>query len=278
MQDSLKTPEQELILYRYYRGINWGEQKYIEPLERLFINSELKFSSIQEFNDPFDCKSFRFTFDGVKRGEAITWIQNNWVKPIFRNANSRKRRENAEHIYDDFNSGKETSMVGKTTKDIYTHISNDFLICCFSEIPDSILMWAHYATGHRGFCIKCGFKKDLKIDATLAKVAYPDNDYFPQINPMLYLQGKDDAVGKMFFAKSKHWKYEGEWRMMKKNDGNQYEQQLSDVLQGVIFGWKMLPEDKTQIKEWIKQGKSNPEYFEAIGNPDKFILDIKPVE
>jgi hypothetical protein len=278
MKDTFEKPEQELILYRYYGAIKRDEPVCMEKLQELFINCKLKFSSPNDFNDPFDCKSFTFTLEGVKKGEAITWIQNNWVKPNFPAANSTERREIAEHIYDDFNSGKETDMAEKTSKDIYTQIPDDFLICCFSEIPDSILMWAHYAAGHRGFCIKCRFKRDLKIDATLANVAYPDDDCFPEINPILYLQGRDDAVAKMFFVKSKHWKYEGEWRMIKKNDGNQYEQQLPDVLQGVIFGLKMQDEDKTQIRAWLKQGKSNPEYYQAERVKGKFALSISPIK
>ena len=30
-------------------------------------------------------------------------------------------------------------------------LSKSFGIICFSEIPDSLLMWSHYATNHQGF-------------------------------------------------------------------------------------------------------------------------------
>ena len=27
-------------------------------------------------------------------------------------------------------------------------------VCCFSEKKDDILMWSHYADGHKGFCLE----------------------------------------------------------------------------------------------------------------------------
>jgi hypothetical protein len=75
MQSEQDSTVNELILYRYYRSINWKDNEQIESLKRLFINSELKFSYPEKFDGPFDCRSFRFTLSGVKRSEAITWIR-----------------------------------------------------------------------------------------------------------------------------------------------------------------------------------------------------------
>lgn len=33
-------------------------------------------------------------------------------------------------------------------------INNNFAITCFSETPDNILMWSHYADKHSGFCVE----------------------------------------------------------------------------------------------------------------------------
>lgn len=278
MQEILEIEEKDLILYRYFAAIKRNERGEVADtdLERMFLNCELKFTSPKNFNDPFDCKSFLFTLEGVKRGEAITWIQNTWVKSRFSGESSVKRREIAERMYEDFKSGKAEYIAEKISNEIYSKIQDDFLICCFSEIPDSILMWAHYATGHKGFCIKYRFVN--KMYMTILNVTYPDNNYFPKINPVLYAKNEDDAVRKMVLTKSKHWDYEREWRMIKPNDENRYEQFPPEFIEGVIFGWKMEPKDEEQIRTWVKQGNVKPKYSQSIGQKDKFALDILPIK
>ena len=34
------------------------------------------------------------------------------------------------------------------------HFSNTRGVCCFSEIKDGLLMWAHYSSGYKGFCLE----------------------------------------------------------------------------------------------------------------------------
>ena len=82
-----------------------------------------------------------------------------------------------------------------------------FKICCFSEIPDSILMWSHYANGHKGFCI--GYDTSEAKIKELYPVFYHEN-FFPIIKT-----GKDINDFKFnSLIKYKDWKYENEWRLI----------------------------------------------------------------
>ena len=265
MQDSLKTPEQELILYRYYRAIDKSNE---EMLQRLFVNSELKFSTVKDFNDPFECRAYTFSFEGSPREETKKWIKNVFFNPLNKSLDDDFKNEFADKIC----KGEIPPYAEDYLQSIYDRAQNEFLICCFSKAPDSILMWSHYATGHKGFCIKC------KISGEAIEINYPDDDYFPKINPYLVAHGREDITKKMFLTKSKYWKYEQEYRLVTPIKEKRYEQQKKDFLQGVIYGWKMEQKDKDQIKAWVNQGESNPEYFHAIGHKDKFELDILPIK
>jgi hypothetical protein len=87
-------------------------------------------------------------------------------------------------------------------------------VLSLSEVPDNLLMWAHYTASHAGFVL--GFDpQDPYFDRRraptdefrhLRRVAYRDNR--PQAL-MVDLEGTD-----LFLTKSIHWSYEREWRVL----------------------------------------------------------------
>lgn len=84
----------------------------------------IMFKSPIEFNDPFDSL--------LCWNEAI-------VQKYFDKAEFKK-------VLNDFWMFKPS--------DVARRLSHVFKISCFSEVPDSPLMWAHYAQGGKGFCVE----------------------------------------------------------------------------------------------------------------------------
>jgi len=88
-------------------------------------------------------------------------------------------------------------------------------ILSLSEIPTNQLMWAHYASDHRGFVL--GFDTaNSFFDGRRSA-----NDDFYHLRQVSYLDRNNDSVtliemgGKdIFFTKSTAWSYEREWRMI----------------------------------------------------------------
>jgi hypothetical protein len=79
---------------------------------------------------------------------------------------------------------------------------------CVTESFSNLLMWAHYANGHRGIAI--GFDSGQGLFATAQPVTYSDSS--PVINRL-----KDDwalMADKSMLWKSKAWEYEKEWRVV----------------------------------------------------------------
>ncbi|MEX1200000.1 MAG: DUF2971 domain-containing protein [Methylophaga sp.] len=97
---------------------------------------------------------------------------------------------------------------------LQTHLVANLGILSLSEVPDNLLMWAHYANEHKGFVV--GFfseneffvQKRSEVDQLrhLRKVRYSETRpvlTFSQINDI------DDLM-----VKSADWAYEKEWRVI----------------------------------------------------------------
>jgi hypothetical protein len=94
-------------------------------------------------------------------------------------------------------------------------------IACFSERYDDIVMWSHYANGHRGFCLE--FDTAIKPFSSAKPVTY--NDDFPSVPlSLLFSDACTDAdtdvlLQAFVLTKAKCWEYEQEWRAMHMEPG-----------------------------------------------------------
>lgn len=86
---------------------------------------------------------------------------------------------------------------------------------CLSEVPDSLLMWAHYGASHSGFV--------LAFDARhpyFHEEKSPE-DEFRHLRRVVYREARPSATltefdgVDMFLVKSSHWSYEREWRIFR---------------------------------------------------------------
>lgn len=86
---------------------------------------------------------------------------------------------------------------------------------CLSEVPDSILMWAHYASSHEGFVVE--------FDTTHAYFDQrkSESDEFRYLRRVQYREARPSGflsemdAPSFFLYKSGHWEYEREWRIFR---------------------------------------------------------------
>jgi hypothetical protein len=117
--------------------------------------------------------------------------------------------------------------------DVLGTISQVVGVICFSADPLQPLMWAHYASSHRGLVLQFDendpvFNNEsfLKVDYDATRVEYDQNESDPMM------------IGRLFAKrKSPHWQYEQEYRLVlelelarKHNNG-----------QGVMYLFKFEP-------------------------------------
>lgn len=156
------------------------------------------------------------------------------------------------------------------TESIIKNAIKDIGVLCLTKKPDNLLMWAHYSKGHTGICLQFDHKEASKIYEKTDKVIYSTE--YPKLN---FAVDPENTWKKILFTKSVQWKYEEEWRLI---DLQGYGEKTlpSDLIKGIIFGMKMLEENKIKIIKWYKNKAYRPGFYQAERKEKEYGLDIKP--
>lgn len=220
-------------LYKY-----WS----IESALRFLRNHNIKFSRYDEFNDPFEC-AFHL-YGTYSNKEAIDYILKN---------QNMEDNEQARLVASTFTTNDIKSLIDNTIKE---DILSSMGIFCMTETPENILMWAHYAKGHEGVCIKFDLLKDPYTFSTLVKMNYSTG--FMNLD---FLKPEKDVV-ELLHHKSVDWMYEKEYRILKNEIG--LVEVTPSAVSEIIFGCRTNAKDKLIIKEVVSNNRDySIEYKQA---------------
>lgn len=148
-------------------------------------------------------------------------------------------------------------------------------VFCLSYIDDSLLMWAHYADGHRGFCI--GYSPDCFGELVPQPVTYPREPDPLGFGRMHSLDGMDLSVlHKMITTKGEEWEYEKEWRVI--NSAPETEVPLlPGSVKSVIFGSKMTEQNRAMLRCLVEKKYSDVTFGEAVPVTGRFKMVIRDI-
>lgn len=118
-------------------------------------------------------------------------------------------------------------------RDVYK-LDKDRGVACFTEKVDDLLMWAHYADGHRGFCLE--FDTALGPFEKVQPVTYCD--HYPKIDVVAAALGTKAMSLPILTTKSMDWSREKEWRVLHEVGNIEYGIDLA-TLTGLYFGCAM---------------------------------------
>ncbi|MCF5759181.1 DUF2971 domain-containing protein [Aeromonas veronii] len=197
------------VFYKYYSS----KLNILEYLD----NPNIKLSTAKSFNDPFE--------------ESLP---NKIIKDLVKSVS------NANYLKDS------SQYTTKRLRELYKNVTTEHGIVSLTENHRNLLMWAHYADSHKGFCI--GYKKDFLLnvipyeDASPKKVTYDKK----RLDPLKF--DKDDIpfdiIMKTLTTKSDEWIYEKEHRCIVS---------ISAADSFEFYGDESSPIYKT-IKRLLKQG------------------------
>jgi len=181
-------------------------------------NSQLWFSNPKTFNDPFDTNIDLIDFE--PNDKQIAMVINDKVQ-----GNRRTRREEI----------KKNNKNAHRIRNQFSEQSNDFFqnsgVCCFSEVNDNILLWAHYANNHKGVCLK--FHKTISDITTMTgKVKYRD-----KYQKASFFNHEGGAIYHLIFTKAQDWHYEQEIRALRILDFGKTDFRIEKLTE-IIFGCK----------------------------------------
>lgn len=205
---------------QYWKDIIYKAQIYLAPAK--------------SFNDPFDCRA---NFD-YKKAVSTGKFRDELIKKF-----GKRDVETLPEL-----------MVEK----IIEGMREDVFVSCFSEVWDSILMWAHYANNYNGYCIEYDMSKVRDyIIYNLYPVIYEKN-YIDITN---YLINLNNNVGLICnTVKAEEWNYEKEWRIIEYVKRSFY---LRKAVKAIYLGKNCSKDICKEILQWASDNKREVYFVQA---------------
>lgn len=180
-------------LYKYYRDT-------VENLDAV-KNNKMWYSAPCNFNDVFDCD---ISIDDKK-------VFNEALK-LFPDKRGIRPGSNA---WKNFRATIIQQL--RALRSQFDELRNTTGVSCLSESENSLLMWAHYANNHRGFCVEYDL---LEINRILNFSAIPviyseDRTCFDFFDPQTIEKDTLKLFIQSLTSKSPEWSYEKEWRIVR---------------------------------------------------------------
>lgn len=217
-----------------------------------------------KFNDPFDCGLSLcndLTIDEkiqVLRAamEKKQWPEEKITKEIMHSITP-------QGTLNDVAEGN----ISKLTADIHGKRDN-MGVLSLSETCVSILMWSHYADEHKGMCIEFA----VPVNEKLFKVDYSTNVPRCTLHD-IFVENDSEGVIALFTTKHENWQYEGEYRVMWGNGGDD----LYDIpgpITSIIFGLLTPPSDIALVRK-VATGLGDIRFLKCKRGEGKFGVKIE---
>lgn len=240
------------VLYRYRALIDDAFDE--ERLRPLFVNHQLYFPCRLKLNDPFECvvPSFLDTPPDILR----PFLEDK-VRKFRPNLTCDQIREKAAAI-----------DLEKFRQDIQ-HDVDKVGILSLTEKRDDLLMWSHYANGHRGLCLEFAVSIHEPFFGRAQPVVYSgERSIFDPREP------ETKQVGNVVLTRLEHWAYELEWRIINHQNGEGQYKFPAETITGVIFGCWTSDKDKTKVQRWTHEGGLKLAIYQAKQKRRDFGLEI----
>jgi hypothetical protein len=232
----------------------------------------LWFSDVHRFNDPFDCtlreeitpndlteEDWKAAYDRLRsEAEGENRLEEYERKYL---TNGRPNREFRGMLF-------ERAM--KNEKGFAETAVKQYGLACFSAKSDDILMWAHYAAGHSGFCLE--YDTSYPPFDKLFPVRYHDTMPIVGLKQLLGIRS-EELFSILVETKYTCWAYEEEWRVIHDQADKAYEVDRK-ALTAVYFGCTM-PKVHQQIVALIVQ--DSPTQLHVMAKDDsRFAVRAQP--
>lgn len=200
-------------------------------------NQTLKFAPPPEFNDPLDMYEGLVTYQADSR-TIRTWIRRNF--PLL----TSKRRRTMEHLV------LTRPEAAEKFKGALTKIKLHSGVCCFSKVPDQVLMWSHYAQKHRGVCFGFNIQPIRKKEDFVVF----DVNYVDAVTSANFFTEREKILRHWALTKSTAWAYEQEVRaIIRDTKFQRYIKFDKACLKEVFFGCATPPADVNRINTLLAE-------------------------
>ncbi len=203
---------QPQTLYKYYPDHNLifdndYQKEELQQRKEAFSKPYFYCPSAKELNDPFE---FQIKISQFKTVEEVLEFYRELVKAGI----SKVDLKNLELQLNEAGHEFMVKRSAEVNEGIQRETRKGVNLCSFTKRYNSILMWSHYASDHRGFCLKFSTEK-ANIKEHVKEVQYNKTDKFPVVRAIDVLKNDLDWIQQKLLATKHHgWSYEKEWRFL----------------------------------------------------------------
>ena len=144
--------------------------------------------------------------------------------------------------------GQDTNTVEEGWSRLKSHILGAFGVVCFSASPANMLLWSHYAAGHRGIAIE--------YDAGERPIEGWKHYHYLPVRYMrrrcidVLSEGYPEAFINLLTTKSPDWEYEREYRLITLR-GPGFQPTRAASITGVILGARFLENPPALLQAFL---------------------------
>ncbi|MEH6579774.1 MAG: DUF2971 domain-containing protein [Amphritea sp.] len=250
--------------------------KYLERASCIFKESKLYLPSPSQLNDPWEAKP-QYCVGNLTDPSYRQKFINYHLKQMLQLQENETRKKDIENWLDNLPLEKAEELTRQAALAYHESLKR-YRICSFSNNHTHLLMWAHYAVSHTGYCIEFDANNDLfgesmKVDY---EVDYPRLDWIDE--------NHDKNLRIATLVKSDVWKYEGEYRLVGYEPHDQDSLSIKEhfldfppgCITGVMFGLDMPLEHKELIANWLgARANTQVKFKQAKLNHNCYKLDFE---
>lgn len=238
--------------------------------EALFSAGQVWFSPPPQLNDPFECRPW-LTFEGtqeqiVQELARVLRLRNPLMTQDTATAEAVGILLKGRH--------RDPNTWEALRKGVIQKLGRDIGLYCMSRVPDSILMWSHYAHDHQGYCLEFEATDHTVMFGEAQPVLYRDD--YPIVD--FFNTPNEEQVDLIFLTKYTGWAYEQEWRIIDFQNGPGLRAYPPELLRAVIFGLSMSKDDKARIREWVGRRDHSVRLFQAVRHDHKFSIEVQRID
>jgi hypothetical protein len=266
--------EGHLALYRFM-GLEGARFAYVEDVLQ---NSRIYFSSLDQLNDPADCRPIFKMAKSLLDPEFIKELEEGEKLMIAEESLTAEEVAKLRITH----GVKVEDLADSITQHTQAMLQRATQIYCLSAAYSSAQMWGYYAEGHAGVCLHFDCNSGSLLGMA-RRVVYSEVRE-PILVPISY-NNNDEVADRMVFAKAKTWQHEEEYRIVAHEgmvgdefpiEAGRYVSFPQALLTGITFGSKITDAHRSRLLEIIAARKSPLRLFEAsLG--DGFEIAVRPI-
>ena len=168
-------------------------------------------------------------------------------------------------------------------KHIRDYIVKTVGINCLTTKPSNLLMWAHYASAHTGFCVRFNREKlanhFLELWKTRRTLITPHPvEYHRKFPAYNHFTANDfEKLRITLLIKSKEWKYEDEYRLMFHGGANKTYQLADGIIDQVIMGCEISNANEQLVTNAMRARNDRIQLLKARKNDDGFGVHFETI-